>query len=119
MEKMIQAIVIDGFHKGHVVRLPYQPTIKLLKPMVIMVDTCCVGGEMPPDDPQIVEYKECFQAVDGEVVLYSTTGSSPDIKGFFPAEFSLLPWGSNTTLYFGYHDGFLKREDAEESKKST
>lgn len=110
---MIQAIVLDGFHKGHVVRLPYHPIIKLLKPSVIMVDTCCGGDEMPPDEPEIIEYKECFRAVDQDVVLYSTTGASLDIKGFFPAEFSLLPWGSNTTLYFGYHDGFLKRVDSE------
>ena len=111
---MIQAIVIDGFHKGHVVRLPYHPTIKLLQPSVIMVDTCCGDGtdEMFPSEPRIIEYKECFRAVDQEVVLYSTSGASPDIKGFFPAEFSRLPWGTNTTLYFGYHDGFLKRVDA-------
>jgi hypothetical protein len=117
MEKMIQAIVIDGFHKGHVVRLPYHPAIKLLKPRVIMVDTCCDGIEVPPDDPQIIEYKECFRAVDREVVLYSTTGASPDIKAFFPAKFSLLPWGSNTTLYFGYNDRLLKREETERSKQ--
>lgn len=112
---MIQAIVIDGFHKGHVVRLPYHPTIKLLKPRVIMVDTCCDGDEMVPEPQDILEYKECFRAIDGQVVLYSTTGESPDTKGFFPAEFSLLPWGSNTTLYYGYHDGFLKRVDNDES----
>lgn len=64
MEKMIQAIVLDGFHKGDVVRLPYRPTIKLLKPIVIMVDTCCGGEEMVPDEPSIIEYKECFRAVD-------------------------------------------------------
>jgi hypothetical protein len=111
MEKMIQAIVIDGFHKGHVVRLPYQPTIKLLRRRTIMIDTCCGGDEMFPSEQEILEYKECFRAVDGEVVLYSTTVSSPDIKGFFPAEYSLLSWTSNTTLYFGYHEGLLRWED--------
>jgi hypothetical protein len=113
MNKMIQAIVIDGFHKGHVVRMQYHPTLRLLKPTIIMVDTCCDDMEMPPTPDEIIEYKECFRAVDGEIVLYSTTGASPDIKGFFPAEFSLLPWASNTMLYFGYHDGFLKREDSD------
>lgn len=112
MEKIIEAIVLDGFHKGHVVRLPYHPTIKLLRPRTIMVDTCCGGDEMVPEPSEILEYKECFRAVDDEVVLYSTTGASLDIKGFFPAEFSLLPWGTNTTLYFDYHDGLLKRVDS-------
>ncbi len=65
MSDVIQAIVIDGFHKGHVVQMPYHPVLKLLKPTVVMVDTCCGGDEMPPQAHQVVEYKECFRAVCG------------------------------------------------------
>ena len=59
------------FIQGHVVRLPYHPMIRLIKPRTIMVDTCCDDMEMLPNDEQIIEYKECFRAVDGEVVLFA------------------------------------------------
>jgi hypothetical protein len=76
-----------------------------------MVDTCCDGQEMSPEPDEILEYKECFRATDGRVVLYSTTGMSPDFGSLYPASFSKYPWTSQTTLYFGYHDGLLRRED--------
>lgn len=92
MEKVVQAIVIDGFHKGHVVQLPYHPTIRLLKPRTIMVDTCCDDMEMPPNNEEVIEYKECFRAVDGEVVLYSTTGViRRTSKGSFQQNSAWLP----------------------------
>lgn len=109
--KVIQAIVIDGFHKGHVVRMPYYPTIKLMKPIVVMVDTCCYGDELPPEPAQPIEYKECFRAVDQEIVLYSTTGKSEDLHKWFGVALSDKPWRADTTLYMGFHDGFLRRED--------
>lgn len=112
MEKIIQAIVLDGFHAGHFVSLPYSPTINLLKPRVIMVDTCCRGDEMPPLPEEIIEYKECFRSVDQTTVLYSTTGEAWQFRHLYPASFSKYPWTNNTTLYYGYHDGFLKRVDA-------
>ena len=44
MQDIIQAIVIDGFHKGHVLQMRYHPVIKLLRPTIVMVDTGC--GEL-------------------------------------------------------------------------
>lgn len=116
MEQSIKAVIIDGFHKGHIVRVPYAPTLNLPKPKTVMVDTCCGGNEMPPLDREILTYKECFRALDQEVVLYSEKGNSVDIfegNGFFgfTAEFTSKPWTPKTVLYFGYHDGYLKRKD--------
>jgi len=111
MEKMIQAIILDGFHAGHIVALPYHPIIKLVKPRVIMVDTCCYGDETPPTTEQTIEYKECFRSVDQTTVLYSTKGEAWQIRYLYPATFSKYPWTSQTTLYYGYHDGYLRRTD--------
>ena len=68
---------------------------------------------MPPSPSGFIEYKECFRSVDGKLVLYSTTGDSTDIKGFFPGKYSYAPWTYKTTLYFGYHGGLLRRADAD------
>lgn len=116
MEKSIQAVVINGFHKGHIVRVPYAPTLNLPKPITIMVDTCCGGDEMLPEPAKILTYKECFRAVDRGIVLYSVEGKSQALfedNGFFgfTPEFTSKPWTPKTVLYFGYHDGFLRRKE--------
>ena len=109
---MIQAIVIDGFHKGHVVRMEYYPKLKLLKPKSIRVDYCCDMSESPINDEEMAVYKECFRAVDQKLVLYSTTGKSQDVFSMFPHEVSEKPWISNRTyLKFGYHSEPIIRED--------
>lgn len=103
--KRIHAVIIDGFHKGHVVRAEYGPTIKLLKPRTLTVDYCC-DGETIVDNPiaDYIEYKECFRGVDGDVVMYSEKGESGAFLGWFGREVSLKPWNEYTTLYFGYHN---------------
>lgn len=111
MNKVIQAIVIDGFHKGHVVRMSYFPTIRLLKPQTIEIDTCCDLYEYPPSVSESIEYKACFQAVDQEVVLYSTTGKSEDVFKWFAIAVSDKPWRDDTSLYYGLHGGYMRRED--------
>lgn len=109
---MITAVVLDGFHKGHVVRMDYHPTIKLLKPKVQTIDYCCGGDDigMPTLD-EIVEYKECFRGVDTDVVLYSTKGASTDFLGWFGWQRSDKPWTPQTLLYMGYHDEPILRKD--------
>jgi hypothetical protein len=109
--KMITAIVLDGFHSGHVVRMDCQPILKLLRPTVIKVDYCCGGDEMPPQGPEFIDYKECFRGVDQNVVLYSQSGNSLDILRMFNWEYSLLPWTQGTTLRMGYHDEPIIRID--------
>ena len=109
--KIITAVVLDGFHTGHVVQINHHPTLKLLKPTVIKVDYCCGGDEMPPQGPEIIEYKECFGGVDQNVVLYSRTGESRDILVMFNRERSIYPWTHGTTLKMGYHNEPIIRTD--------
>lgn len=70
MERPITALVIDGFHKGHVVRMQYSPTLKLLKPKIRRIDYCCGGDEIALEKDEILEYTACFHGVDREVVLF-------------------------------------------------
>lgn len=110
--KMITAIVLDGFHAGHVVQMDYHPTLKLLKPTVIKVDYCYDGEELSPEAPEILEYRECFRGVDQNTVLYSRSGASRDILQMFNwREHSLLPWTHGTTLKMGYHNEPIIRID--------
>lgn len=117
MENTIQAVVIDGFHKGHVLRLPYSPVISLAKPKVVMVDVCCPQYPDSHHDAEILQYKECFRAVDKEMVLYSVDGKSTALfegNGFFgfTPEWTSKPWSPKTVLYYGYHEGLIKRVDS-------
>lgn len=108
----ITAIVLDGFHKGHVVRMNYMPTLKLIKPRNITVDYCC-ENDMTVNDAlyNYVEYKECFRATDKNVVLYSVKGESRDFLSWFNKNvISETPWNEYTTLYFGYHNEPVERK---------
>lgn len=108
----IQAIILDGFHKGHVLRAEYMPVIRLLKPRNISVDYCC-DGDITVNDatPSYVEYKECFRGVDKNVVLYSEKGDSRDFTSWFNRiEATNNPWNEYTTLYFGYHNEPIERK---------
>lgn len=105
MENIIQAIVIDGFHKGHTVAMQYHPTLRLLKPRTIKVDYCC-DNDIIVDNAiaDFIEYKECFRGIDGKVVLYSKNGDSSELLNFVPTKvFSDEPWNEMDTLYIGYH----------------
>jgi hypothetical protein len=111
--KTIQAIILDGFHQGHAIRVEYMPTIKLLKPRNLTVDYCC-DNEITVNDPisSYVEYKEVFRAVDGDVVLYSEDGKSHDfIQMFKKREVTSKSWTEYTTIYFGYHSEPIVRKD--------
>lgn len=109
---IITAIVLDGFHKGHVVRMEYMKTLRLLKPRSLTVDYCC-DGDVTVDSPvdSYVDYKECFRAVDGDVVLFSEKGKSMDILSWFKHEVTAKKWNEYTTLYFGYHNEPVRRKD--------
>lgn len=109
----VTAIILDGFHKGHVVHTAeYLPTIKLLRPKSVVIDYCCDGSEHelnPTAD--YVEYVACFHAVDKKVVLYSEEGKSMDFLTQFPHEVTSRPWSPKTYLKFGYHDEPVRRVD--------
>jgi len=59
----VKCIILNGCHKGQELFLPYIPIIRL-----------------PKNTGEIIEYKECFRAVDKKVVLYSLTGKSKDFN---------------------------------------
>ena len=100
--KKVEAIIIDGWHKGHVLRMEYCPIIKLLKPKEVVVDYCCDPSMEFPKDPEMIEYKECFRAVDHNIVLYSTKGESRDVYGFFTHEVTNKAYRPDTVLKFGF-----------------
>lgn len=108
----ITAIILDGFHKGHVVRMEYMPTLRLIKPRNIQVDYCCDGNTYVNDPIHSeLEYKECFRAVDRNIVLYSVKGESIDFLSWFnKTQISESPWNEHTTLYFGYHNEPIRRK---------
>lgn len=112
MEGIITAIVLNGFHEGHVVRTSgYLPVLKLLKPTVTTIDYCCGGDEIDTKGPEELEYKACFHAVDRNVVLYSVEGKSESILSMFPWENTYTKWNAHTTLKMGYHDEPIIRKD--------
>ncbi len=109
---MITAIVLDGFHRGHTVRMDYYPILKLIKPKVQRVDYCCGGDEIGgPDLSEIVEYKECFRGADKDVVLYSEKGKSLEFLGWYGWQRTDKPWDARTLLYMGYHNEPIIRKD--------
>ena len=79
----VKAIIIDGFHQGETLDIPYSRVIKLLIPA-----SALEAQEVGSDDwyqEQQKEYIECFRSVDGTTVLYSTTGRADDIQSFYQA----------------------------------
>ncbi len=72
----MRIIIVDGFHKGHVLDLPNpSPTINLIKPKSVTVCDC--------DDPSIerfesdateITYQLAFKSIDGKTALYSEQG---------------------------------------------
>lgn len=116
MNKSYTAIVLDGFHSGHVVHISgYLPVLRLLKPTTTKVDYCCGGDEIGTDGPEEIEYKAAFHGVDQKVVLYTRAGKSDDILSIFPWERTLLPWNYGTTLKMGYHnEPVIRKDDGEQ-----
>lgn len=107
----IKAIILDGFHKGHMVRMEYMPTVKLLQPRTVSVDYCCDGDMMVQNPtPDYIEYKECLRAVDQKVVFYSLNGKSEDFIESFEKQFITNPWNELDTLYVGYHNEPIRRK---------
>lgn len=77
------------------------------------VDYCCDPSQELPEDKDIVEYKECFRSVDQRMVLFSEKGESMDLLGKFPQTWIDRPWTERTTLYCGYHNEPIRREEKE------
>jgi hypothetical protein len=90
--------------------MEYHPTLRLLKPNITRVDYCCPGyGSWPESRDEIIEYRECFRAVDQRMVLYSEKGESMDMMGKFPMTYVDKRWHPRTMLYLGYHEEPIRR----------
>jgi len=103
----MRIIIIDGFHKGHVIDMPNpSPTIKLIKPKTITVCDC--------DEPDLsrfeydsaeITYQCAFKSLDGNVALFSQKGDSLSLfDSGFGHVWREKPWNKDETLYFGCHD---------------
>lgn len=106
----MRIIVIDGFHKGHVVDLSNPaPPIKLIKPKTITICDCDEPGSMQGEhfnfDSSEISYRCAFKSIDGNVALYSQSGESAAIfDSGFAHVWREKPWGRDEVLYFGCHD---------------
>ena len=115
----MKIIIIDGWHKGHVIEW-HRPTpeITLLKPKTVTVCDCddfesIVSGKPASEKngekfacPETqITYKAAFTSPDGNVALFSTSGQSMDIfNAGFDGVFREKPFGPNEVLYFGCHE---------------
>lgn len=78
---MITCIVLDGWHKGHVVQMPEElQEIVLLRPPVVTIDDCCDGEIVNKVPSNRHHYKLAFTSIDGETALYTKDGSSKAIQ---------------------------------------
>lgn len=102
---MVRCIVLDGWHKGHMVTLPeVLPRLSLLKPKTITIDDCCDGDVVGVDRDLRKDYYLAFVSIDRRVALYSIDGK-PD--SFFADRNWVVPADKNWVeqpLYVGIHD---------------
>lgn len=100
----VDCIVIDGWHKGHHVKMPdIRQTLSLLKPKTITIDDCCDGEPVGVDNDMRKDYVLAFVATDRKTALYSTDGNSESIMKrdwFVPQDKNWV----EQPLYIGIHD---------------
>lgn len=102
---MIRCIVLDGWHKGHMVDLPEpRQVISLIRPRVITFDDCCDGSEVADVSSNKHDYSLAFRSVDGEVALYSTDGKSKHIYNQRDWITTADGKWAEQPLYVGIHD---------------
>jgi hypothetical protein len=102
---MVHCIIIDGWHKGHMIDMPeLRMIISLIRPPVVTIDDCCDGSEVANVPTGKVDYQLAFRSIDGDVALYSTNGKSSQIYEFRDW---IMPVDSNwreQPLHVGIHD---------------
>lgn len=83
MSKPVTCIVIDGYHRGHAVEMQNPPqNLRLIRPHTTTIDDCCDGEIAWETEKGISEYKAAFKSFDGDVILYSTDGSSKEMTKY-------------------------------------
>lgn len=76
---MFKCIVINGWHKGHMVTLPTAlPTIRLPRPAVTTICDCDPGREPETFNAEsnAGTYVLAFRALDGKSAIYTVKGDS-------------------------------------------
>lgn len=102
----MRIIIIDGYHKGHVIEMPNpHPTIKLPVPKTVTTCDCGPREDVFERDASVKEYKVAFCSIDQKVALYSEDGNGSDFfDGGFASHYSRQPWTPATVLKFGCHE---------------
>lgn len=77
---MTQCVVLDGWHRGHIVVIPSgaPPTLRLYRPKVVTWCACNIDQIAEPftHDASVCEYKVCMRSIDGQTAAYSEKGNS-------------------------------------------
>lgn len=103
--KPVKCIVIDGWHKGHIIVMPNPGReLRLMRPRTITIDDCCDGEAVADIKKGYETYQLAFGSIDQETALYSTDGGS---KQFWEHRDWISPIDKNwleQPLYVGIHD---------------
>ena len=113
MSKPIKCIVLDGWHKGHVVDLPSPVhSLELYRPTVVTIDDCCDGDVVAEAPTNRHSYPLAACSVDRSTALYSTDGS---LDSLWKNHDWIVPIDKNwleQPLYVGIHDPRSVFEDS-------
>lgn len=102
----IKCIVIDGWHKGHMVILPQMLSVlRLHRPAVTTICDCSEFEETFKPAPSIDTYRLAFAAVDGKSAIYTVKGDSEPMVSNrdWHTYANDKPW-KDTPLYVNCHD---------------
>lgn len=102
----VKCIVIDGWHKGHMVILPRAlPHLELPRPAVITYCDCNIEDEVWKAGPNTDMYTLAFTAVDGKSAIYTLKGDSESMVSNrdWHTYRNDLPW-KDTPITVGCHD---------------
>lgn len=118
----VKCIVINGWHKGHMITLPQAlPIIKLPRPKVVTVCDCSdlYGEERFIAVPKIDTYMLAFGAVDGKGAIYTVKGDSEPMfsNRDWHTYSNRSPW-KDTPLIVGCHDDRAVFESSLEASES-
>jgi len=76
----IRCLIIEGVDRGILIDLPrYVPEIRLAIPPKYNTGIRKFAADYMPGQDSYRTYQCCFKSVDGEMALYSSSGSSLDI----------------------------------------
>lgn len=102
----VKCIVIDGWHKGHMVVLPSAlPRLELPRPAVTTIDDCYEPSEVFKAPAGNDMYTLAFRAIDGKSAIYTVKGNSEPMVSnrdwlTYPND---KPW-KDTPIVVGCHE---------------